>query len=207
MITFVSNYLLAHEKMITNRQKEIIEAAGKIMTSSGINGLTIKNLAAEMNFTEGAIYRHFKSKEEIILTMLEYLASELDERLNTVRKMESDPEQKFIGIFESQLEFFSQRPYFTVAVFSDGLLETSEQINAAILKIMTVKMKHLLPILFSGQQKGFFTTLLTAEEILNIVIGAFRLQMFRWRALRFQADIKVGGMKTIYSLLTIIKKA
>lgn len=191
--------------MVTSRQKEIIDAAGKILTSSGINGLTIKNLAAEMNFTEGAVYRHFKSKEEILLSMLEYLATEMDERLTTARKKGSDPEQKFIGIFESQLEFFSQHPYFTVAVFSDGLLETSEQINAAILKIMAVKMKHLLPVVFSGQQRGVFTTLLTAEEIINIVIGSFRLQMFRWRAMGFQTDIKIAGMKTIKALLKIIK--
>jgi len=48
------------------RQLEIIEAAGRILTLSGVSGLTIKNLAKEMQFSESAIYRHFTSKEEII---------------------------------------------------------------------------------------------------------------------------------------------
>jgi TetR/AcrR family fatty acid metabolism transcriptional regulator len=30
---------------ISNRQLEIIEAAGKILTASGVSGLTVKNLA------------------------------------------------------------------------------------------------------------------------------------------------------------------
>ena len=47
---------------ISKRQLEIIQAAGKILTQSGIHGLTIKNLAKEMKFTESAIYRHFESK-------------------------------------------------------------------------------------------------------------------------------------------------
>ena len=47
---------------ISNRQFEIIVAAGKILTSSGVSGLTIKNLAKEMKFSESAIYRHFASK-------------------------------------------------------------------------------------------------------------------------------------------------
>jgi AcrR family transcriptional regulator len=38
---------------IKPRQLEIIEVAGKLLTNSGINGLTIKNLANEMNFSEG----------------------------------------------------------------------------------------------------------------------------------------------------------
>jgi AcrR family transcriptional regulator len=62
------------KELISDRQIEIIEAAGKILTRSGISGLTIKNLAKEMQFSESAIYRHFTSKEEIIVAMLEYLA-------------------------------------------------------------------------------------------------------------------------------------
>jgi AcrR family transcriptional regulator len=56
---------------IKERQIEIIEAAGEILTESGINALTTKNLAAKMGFSESALYRHYASKEEIVLTMLE----------------------------------------------------------------------------------------------------------------------------------------
>ena len=55
---------------LSERQFEIITAAGKLLTRSGILGLTIKNLAREMDFSESAIYRHFSSKEEIIISML-----------------------------------------------------------------------------------------------------------------------------------------
>lgn len=58
---------------ITDRQQEIIEAACKILTASGVGGLTIKNLAKEMQFSESAIYRHFASKEEIIISLLQIL--------------------------------------------------------------------------------------------------------------------------------------
>ena len=50
---------------IKERQIEIIEAAGEILTKSGFNALTTKNLAAKMGFSESALYRHYSSKEEI----------------------------------------------------------------------------------------------------------------------------------------------
>jgi AcrR family transcriptional regulator len=56
---------------ITDRQMEIIEAAGRILTSSSTGGLTIKNLAKEMQFSESVIYRHFTGQEEIIVALLE----------------------------------------------------------------------------------------------------------------------------------------
>ena len=83
------------QEIISDRQIEIIEAAGKILTRSGISGLTIKNLAKEMQFSESAIYRHFTSKEEIIVAMLEYLAHDMDTRYMQVTNSDHDALQKF----------------------------------------------------------------------------------------------------------------
>jgi len=69
---------------LSTRQLEIIEATGKLLTTSGLSGLTIKNLAKEMHFAESAIYRHFSSKEEIIVSMLQYLANNTETRLNKI---------------------------------------------------------------------------------------------------------------------------
>ncbi len=190
---------------ISNRQFEIIEAAGKILTNSGVSGLTIKNLAKEMKFSESAIYRHFASKEEIVIVLLEYLAHSMDDRYASAITSDQSPEEKFKTLFQNQFSFFKNNPHFVVAVFSDGLMEESERINETILKIMAVKMKHLMPILIEGQQKKIFTDEITSDELIHIVMGTFRLQMFKWRVSAFQFDITRNGDNMIQSLLTLIK--
>lgn len=190
---------------ISDRQLEIIEAAGKILTASGISGLTIKNLAKEMKFSESAIYRHFASKEEIIIALLQYLSQSMDERYSNAIKSEQSPEEKFEALFLNQFLFFKKHPHFVVAVFSDGLMEESQRINETISKIMAVKMKHLMPIILEGQQKNIFTNSITSEDLVHIVMGAFRLQMYKWRVAKFQFDIIRNGSILIQSLLTIIK--
>lgn len=190
---------------ISDRQLEIIEAAGKILTSSGISGLTIKNLAKEMKFSESAIYRHFTSKEEIIIALLEFLVENMDDRYTNAILSEQSPEEKFTTLFQNQFSFFKKYPHFVVAVFSDGLMEESQKINEAILKIMSVKLKHLMPIIAEGQQKNVFTNSITPEELMHIVLGSFRLQMYKWRVANFQFDIIRNGNNLIQSLLTIIK--
>ncbi len=190
---------------ISDRQLEIIEAAGKILTASGVGGLTIKNLAKEMKFSESAIYRHFRSKEEIIISLLEYLAASMDERYKKAVSSEQTPEEKFTALFQNQFSFFKKNPHFVVAVFSDGLMEESQRVNETILKIMGVKMKHLMPIILEGQQKKSFTNTITSDELMHIVMGTFRLQMFKWRVANFQFDISKKGDILIQSLLTLIK--
>ena len=191
---------------ITPRQLEIIEVAGKILTVSGVSGLTIKNLAKEMKFSESAIYRHFTSKEEIIIVMLDYVSGIIDQRLNNAILVDDDPESKFKAIFQSQFNFFSNNPHFVVAVFSDGFMEESQRINEIIIKLMAVKVKHLMPIIMEGQQKVIFTNTVTTDELMSIVMGTFRLLMYKWRIANFEFDIKRNGENMVQSLLTLIKK-
>ncbi len=190
---------------ISDRQLEIIDATGKILTNSGVSGLTIKNLAKEMKFSESAIYRHFTSKEEIIVALLDYLAINMDNRYTNSILATQTPEEKFTTLFQNQFSFFKEHPHFVVAVFSDGLMEESQRINETILKIMSVKMKHLMPIIVEGQHKKIFTNAITTDELMHIVMGTFRLQMFKWKVANFQFDIIRDGENMIQSILTLIK--
>lgn len=190
---------------IKKRQLEIIEAAGEILTESGIAGLTTKNLAAKMGFSESALYRHFKGKEEIILTMLRYLAMDMDSRLTNSANDIDSPREKLIAVFTNQFEFFKKNPHFLVAVFSDGLLEESQAINEAILQIMGTKRKHLLQIIQQGQKQKQFTDKLSADELVHIIMGSFRLHMLQWRLSGFSFDLKSKGNKLIENLLMLIQ--
>jgi TetR/AcrR family fatty acid metabolism transcriptional regulator len=190
---------------ITPRQLEIIEAAGKILTASGVSGLTIKNLAKEMQFSESAIYRHFTSKEEIIIAMLGYLSETMDDHLIEWINPDDNPEAKFKSIFQNLINFFVKNPHFVVAVFSDGLMEESQRINQTLLKLMNVIMKHLMPVIMEGQQKSVFTNAITTDELMHIVMGTFKLQMFKWRIADFQFDISRAGNNMVQSVLTLIK--
>ncbi|NDP21008.1 MAG: TetR/AcrR family transcriptional regulator [Paludibacter sp.] len=190
---------------ITSRQLEIIEAAGKILTVSGVTGLTINKLAKEMHFSESALYRHFSSKEEIIIAMLNYLSDNIDARLTKVNNSEANSEEKFSAIFQNQFVFFGENPHFVVAVFSDGLMEESTRINETILSLLFVKIKHLLPIIIEGQKSGIFRNDINADEFIQIIMGTFRLQMFKWRIDNFQFDIHSEGNKMINTLLSLIK--
>jgi len=191
---------------ITERQFEIIEAAGKLLTEKGVGGLTIKNIALEMGFSESAVYRHFKSKEDIIIAMLDYLAESINIRFDNICKSDIPPEKKIVEVFQSQLDFFEANPNFVVAVFSDGLFEESGKINDAIQKIMSANMINVIPVIALGQKMGKFNSAMKPEELMHIVMGSFRLQMYKWRISNMAFDIQKEGKKVINNLMKLITK-
>jgi hypothetical protein len=84
-------------------------------------------------------------------------------------------------------------------------MEQSQVINEALLKLMNVKIKQLMPIIMEGQQKGAFTNTITTDELMHIIMGTFKLQMFKWRIANFEFDINRSGDNMVQSILTLIK--
>ncbi len=188
------------------RQLEIIEAAGKLLSHDGIASLTTKNLAKEMGFSESAIYRHFKGKEDIIVALLNYLAINMDERLTATINKDVSPLDNFTAIFKNQFNFFKKNKHFIIVTFSEGLLEHSAEINEAMQHVITIKTKHLLAIFKQAQQQNLFTDKVKPEDLIHIVMGSFRLLMFKWRLDNFKFDIVKKGDQLIHTILLLIKK-
>jgi AcrR family transcriptional regulator len=52
-------------------REKLFEAAARVFEEQGIGGASIEDLAAAAGFTRGAFYSNFKSKDELIIAMLE----------------------------------------------------------------------------------------------------------------------------------------
>ncbi len=193
------------EKNITNRQLDIIEAAGKVIIDKGLTALTTKNLAAELQVSEGALYKHFKSKVEIISNMLEFLCKNIDERLSNICATEAKSDEKLIHIFNSQFEYFAQNPHFVIAILSEGLWDDNEQINEKILQLMHTKRKFLSSTLEEGKANNIFTNTIETNQLVMIIMGSFRLQILLWKFSNFQFDLLQQGNVLMQNAIQLIK--
>lgn len=178
----------------SQRQYEIIQAAGKLLIEKGVKGLTTKNLAAEMGFSESALYRHFKNKEDIIVYLLDYLGQNIQQRLSAIAYSSAHPTEKLLQIFNSQFEYFSQNPHFIVAVLSEGLIDDNTKITQSIFNIFQFKSQLLSQLIDQAKQSGQITQNIATSDILHILIGSFRLMMFRWKMTQFNFNLTQQGI-------------
>jgi AcrR family transcriptional regulator len=190
---------------IKPRQLEIIEAAGHLVTEDGFAALTTKRLADRMHFTEAALYRHFKSKEEILVTMLHHLAANIDERLGQVACEHADPVERIQAMFDSQFTYFQKNPQYLMAIFATGMLEASHGIDAGIERIMVVKRRHLLASVKAAQNSGALTKQYSAELLTHLLMGGFRLHLLQWRMSGRDFDLKRKGHPIIAAQLALMQ--
>ncbi len=81
-------------------KERIARVAVRLFSKKGFKGTTIKDIAGEVGITEGAIYRHFSSKEDII----RYLTRRITEELVDLIRREVLKERTFTGMVERLVE-------------------------------------------------------------------------------------------------------
>src|SRR3954463_3105471 len=78
------NFIISEHKQKT-RLPDIMRTAIHLFVKKGIDGTTIKDIAREARVAEGALYRHFKSKEalawDLFTTHLNRFTAELMSRV------------------------------------------------------------------------------------------------------------------------------
>lgn len=189
---------------ITPRQIEIISAAGQLISEDGYARLTTKRLAERMHFSEAALYRHFRSKEDILLKMLQLLTASVQERMEAVTEQQELPDQRLRAMFDSHFTYFKAHPEYLMAIFATNFMESSLVIDTAIKNLMEVMRVHLRAVVSAGQKSGTFTQKIPTDMLVQIVMGTFRLHMLQWRMSGKRTDVKRAGNKLIDTVLTLI---
>lgn len=190
---------------ISERQLEIIEAASGLLTRQGLMGLTIKNLAKEMEFSESAIYRHFASKEEIIVTMLTYLRVDMQGRLAQALQCSTHPVDQLRAVFANQFDFFARHNHFVIIILSEGLLEYTEAVQQALLSLVLTKKAILDDIVERAQKEGIFSSDYSTEFLTHTIMGTFRLLMLKWRMARFSFNLPEMGNFMLDQTLALLQ--
>ncbi|MCP3920204.1 MAG: TetR/AcrR family transcriptional regulator [bacterium] len=58
------------QREIAEREERIVDVALGLLVEQGYIGLTMDKIAAEMEYSKGTIYQHFKSKEDVVAAIL-----------------------------------------------------------------------------------------------------------------------------------------
>lgn len=58
-------------KRVANRREIIVKAAGRLFREKGYEGTSVRDLADAVGLQSGSLFFHFRSKEEILLSLLE----------------------------------------------------------------------------------------------------------------------------------------
>src|ERR1700752_2602709 len=93
------------EDVRTPRQKEFIAVAARLFSERGYHSVGINEISAELGLSGPAIYRHYASKEALLVAVLnETVTSHLEEGRNIVSSV-ADSREALDAIVQDHVDF------------------------------------------------------------------------------------------------------
>ncbi|MBN1408918.1 MAG: TetR/AcrR family transcriptional regulator [Calditrichaceae bacterium] len=189
----------------TEKQLNIINAAIELIAEKGIQQMTIKNLSKKIGTVDGAIYRHFDSKIEILLGILKLFRQNKDGTLQSLIAQESSSLQKLEGLLTGRFRKFSANPAIAAVIFSEEIFQNEKSLADEVFKIMQDSQNTIETIILKGQSENQIRNDISADQLALLITGALRLIVTKWRLTEFSFDLQTEGQKlwkSIYKIVT-----
>lgn len=191
----------------SERQIQIIEAATKRIDKYGIQELTTKNLAADIGLSEAALYRHFKSKNDILLGMLSYFIIGMKEKINSIIQDEKNsPSAVIKAIFNNQLNTFIKNPAIVSVIFSEGIFQFNGTLSNKLSEMMDLMHKKISTLIKKGQDEGSFNKLLSPNITTTMIMGSMRMVVLKWKLSGNKSNLVKDGQAMLNGILKMIEK-
>jgi len=112
------------------RRVQILQALAAMLEQPGAERVTTAALAARLEVSEAALYRHFASKAQMFEGLIEFIEQSVFSVINQVSERESDPAQRARRIVFMLLQFGEKNPGMARVMVGDALVFENERLSA-----------------------------------------------------------------------------
>ena len=190
---------------LTERQKDIIMAGIAIIANQGYEKLTTKNLATKIGVTEAALYRHFKSKRDLVTTLLGYFEELSNKVLQEIREKDYSPLESIRHFVEDRYILFSEHPNLAKVMFSEELFKNDPTFKGQFQCIMHKHKQVMENYIIQAQQEGKIRSDLSPTQLFRIIVGSMRFTVTQWNLSDGAFDLKKEGSELIETIIKLIE--
>lgn len=161
-----SKHLPADERRAVTVEA-VVELAGSVNPSE----ITLAAIAKHMNVTQGALFRHFPSKDAIWQAVMEWMAERLLSRIDRAARGIESPLESLRAMFMSHVEFVIEHPGVPRMMF--GELQRKERTPAKRMaqQLMRGYGERLQFLIVQGKSQGDIAPQIDAATAATLLIG------------------------------------
>lgn len=163
---------MADAKLDTQvRREQIAEAALELVAAQGLRRLSVAAVARRVGLVPSGIYRHFKSKDEILAAVLDRIQERLTGNVQAARRANADPLECLKDVLMRHIRFIREGRAIPRMIFSDDVHAGSPQRKKRVLEIFSHYTGQVGEIVREGQSDGCIRPDLDVQTVATMLLG------------------------------------
>lgn len=198
--------MVQKRRSTTIRKQQIIEAARKLIIKKGSEHLTVRGIAKEVNITEAAIYRHFRSKREILSFLMNHITETMLAELTKTNAGEGHSLQTLSGVLENHLSEIEQRRGMSFQVIAEIISLGDKRLNRKVYDSLNAYLHRLTSLLSEGVWKGFIRDDVDLQATAMLIFSMLQGLVNIWALSNYSFDLNAKFSSQWVILLEALKR-
>ena len=174
-----------------NTDQRILHEAIRLFLERGFHGTTIEEITQAAGITKGALYWHYKSKEDLLRRIFwEFEKKFLDGMIQAVREVDGGPLDKFDKMFRytAAFAYYHRELCVSFTSLAGELVGAHHRIESEIRRIYKKYRKFLSQLILQVKGKGIFKKELDTKLTAMIIMAFHDGILLQWSMNRDEID-------------------
>ena len=153
------------------RRQQIAEAALVLVAERGLGQLNIAAVARRVGLVPSGIYRHFKSKDEIVLAVLDRIEARMLANVRAACEETPDPVERLRGLLMRHIRMIREGRAVPRIIFSDDLHSGHPERKVRAQRLVEGYLGQIGQLVREGQEQGKIRPGLDPRTIALMFLG------------------------------------
>jgi AcrR family transcriptional regulator len=171
------------------RKKQIMNAARKLIMRSGSEHVTIRNMAKAVGISDGAIYRHFKSKMEILSFLADSVSAGLIHDIEMARSVGFNSMNIIDEILRAHLSTIKQKRGLSFLVLAEIISFGNKSLNKKVSDNIQIYIDRLRVVLSDGVRAGVVRQNVDLDAAALLLFGMIQGLVNIWALDAYKFDL------------------
>ena len=168
---------------LEEKRNQILEAAFAVCNRKPVYDVTMSDIVAETGMSQGGVYKYFNNIDLVLAALIDKANTRGDysDQIDKVMRSDDPPEKKLKSLFGISEQYFSDmlisynKILFELSTFFAYSRERRDRIyqNVTTSSAFEHLMNSAAKIIVSETEKGYFTPMIPAEDILTYIIASY----------------------------------
>jgi AcrR family transcriptional regulator len=191
----------------TVRQRQIVSAARRLIVKYGSEHVTVRRVAKEIGVSEGAIYRHFKSKRDVLSLLIDDVENTLIGDIEDYYKPGVSVLDSLEKLVQSDVSSIEQRKGVPFQVIAEIISLGDKKLNNKAYYVINEYIGHIKNILSEGVKAGTIRQEIDLDAAATLLFSIVQGLSSIWALSRYSFDLEQRYLP-LWNLFrdTVIKK-
>jgi len=151
-----------------------------VIASEGIQNLTMKRIAKRLEISDAALYRHFNSKNDILVYLVGQVELELITQIKEKAELKKEPLQQLEQVLIQHLQFVEDKPAIPTILFFFFFYHEDRRLKNKISRLLNDYRHFITKILEEAKAQHQVRQNLDTRIAAEMVIGVIQSAVIFW---------------------------